>query len=310
MSGQMQTSSAQHASRENPDPGRGHSGSAESRASSQMRFRRVLLHSPIYLVLIVASIVSLIPFAWMIISSTHTTSDLFVTPLPLLPGGELWTNLLRLEESVHFSRVMLNSGLIAIIYTVFSVIISVMCGFGLAKYRFRGRGVILGVILVTMMIPMQVLLVPLFQIMANLGWIDSYQAVILPFLANAFGIFLMRQAFLDFPDSLIESARIDGANELRMFYKIVLPVARPQIAALIIYTFMSQWNSFIWPLLMLNTESQYTIPVALNTMIGLTRVDYSGLMLGSLLATLPIMITFLLFQKQFISGLLGGAVKG
>ncbi|UJP09277.1 carbohydrate ABC transporter permease [Microbacterium sp. KUDC0406] len=169
---------------------------------------------------------------------------------------------------------------------------------------------LLGVILVTMMIPMQVLLVPLFQMMASAGWIDTYQALIIPFLANAFGIFLMRQGFLDFPATLIEAARIDGASELRTFYRIVLPVARPQIAALIIYTFISQWNSFIWPLLMLNSEDRYTIPVALNTMIGLSRVDYSGLMLGSLLATLPLLILFLVFQKQFVAGLLGGAVKG
>ena len=151
---------------------------------------------------------------------------------------------------------------------------------------------------------------PLFQMMASVGWINSFQALILPFLANAFGIFLMRQAFLDFPDSLIESARIDGASEIRTFYRIVLPVARPQLAALVIYTFISQWNSFIWPLLMLNSEEKYTLPVALNTMVGLSRVDYSGLMLGSLLATLPLLIVFLLFQKQFISGLMGGAVKG
>jgi len=157
---------------------------------------------------------------------------------------------------------------------------------------------------------MQVLLVPLFQIMASAGLIDTYQAVILPFLANAFGIFLMRQGFLDFPASLIEAARIDGAGELKTFYRIVLPIAKPQIAALVIYTFISQWNSFIWPLLMLNTEDNYTVPVALNTMIGMSRVDYSGLMLGSLLATIPLMLLFLIFQKQFVAGLLGGAVKG
>ncbi|WP_417540801.1 carbohydrate ABC transporter permease [Microbacterium maritypicum] len=205
---------------------------------------------------------------------------------------------------------MLNSLLIAVIYTVFSSIVSIMCGYGLATYRFRGRGVLLALVLVTMMIPMQVLLVPLFQIMAGMGWIDTYQAVILPFLANAFGIFLMRQGFLDFPPSLIEAARIDGASELRTFYRIVLPVAKPQIAALVIYTFISQWNAFIWPLLMLNTEANYTVPVALNTMIGMSRVDYSGLMLGSLLATLPLLLLFLIFQKQFVAGLLGGAVKG
>ncbi|RZU66319.1 lactose/L-arabinose transport system permease protein [Microterricola gilva] len=282
----------------------------QRRQSLALRVRAGILHSPVYLILIVASVLSVLPFLWMVISSTHATKDLFVTPLPVLPGGELWNNLVRLQESINFSQVMLNSFVIAVIYTVFSAIISIMAGYGLAKFRFRGRGVLLAVVLVTMMIPMQVLLVPLFQMMAGAGWIDSYQAVILPFLANAFGIFLMRQSFLDFPDTLIEAARIDGANELRTFYRIVLPVARPQIAALIIYTFISQWNAFIWPLLMLNTQDKYTVPVALNTMIGLSRVDYSGLMLGSLLATLPLMILFLVFQKQFVSGLLGGAVKG
>ncbi|MDQ0614300.1 lactose/L-arabinose transport system permease protein [Microbacterium sp. W4I4] len=272
--------------------------------------RRIILRSPVYLLMIGAGILSLVPFLWMVIASSHRTSDLFVTPLPLLPGGEFWQNLARLQESIGFGQVMLNSVLVAVLYTVFSAAISVMCGYGLATYRFRGRGVLLGVILVTMMIPMQVLLVPLFQMMASLGWIDSYQALIVPFLANAFGIFLMRQGFLDFPHTLVEAARIDGASELRTFYRIVLPVARPQLAALIIYTFISQWNSFIWPLLMLNTEDKYTIPVALNTMIGLSRVDYSGLMLGSLLATLPLLILFLIFQKQFVAGLLGGAVKG
>ncbi len=274
------------------------------------RLGSILRHAPVYIVLLIGSIVSLIPFLWMIIASTHQTSDLFGTPLPILPGGELLTNLARLQESVNFGRVMVNSLGLAIVYTAFSSAVSMLAGYGLAKFRFRGRGMMLGLILVTMMIPMQVLLVPLFQMMASLGWIDTYQAVILPFVASAFGIFLMRQSFLDFPDSLIESARIDGANELRTFYRIVLPVARPQIAALIIYTFMTQWNSFIWPLLMLNTEENYTVPVALNTMIGLSRVDYSGLMLGSMLATLPLLILFLIFQRQFIAGLLGGAVKG
>jgi lactose/L-arabinose transport system permease protein len=264
----------------------------------------------VYLLLVVGGVVSLLPFWWMAIASTHTTSELFATPLPWLPGSELLVNLARLEESTGFTRVMMNSFGIAIVYTAFSTLVSAMAGYGLAKFRFRGRGLLLGAVLLTMMIPMQVLLVPLFQMMASMGWIDTYQAVILPFLANAFGIFLMRQAFLDFPDSLVEAARIDGAGELRIFYRVVLPVALPQLAALVIYTFMSQWNAFIWPLLMLNAESNYTVPLALNRMIGLTRVDYSGLMLGSLLATLPLLIVFLFFQKQFVAGLLGGAVKG
>ena len=295
-----------------PQPGRPSALSTDDAPNAPWgpRLLRGIRHLPVYLVLAVGSIVSLIPFLWMIIASTHRTSELFGTPLPLLPGGELMENLARLQAETNFGRVMVNSLGLAVAYTVFSSIVSMMAGYGLAKFRFRGRGVVLGLILVTMMIPMQVLLVPLFQMMASLGWIDSYQAVILPFVASAFGIFLMRQSFLDFPDSLIESARIDGANEFRTFYRIVLPVARPQIAALVIYTFMTQWNAFIWPLLMLNTEDKYTVPVALNTMIGLSRIDYSGLMLGSLIATLPLLVLFLIFQRQFIAGLLGGAVKG
>ncbi|MGW6140528.1 carbohydrate ABC transporter permease [Streptomyces sp. NPDC055140] len=262
------------------------------------------------LFLAAGAVVSLVPFLWMAIAATHSTSDLFHSPPPLLPGGRLLDNLARLQDTIGFGRVLLNSLGIAVVHTTLSSLISAMCGYGLAKYRFRGRGLLLGAVLATMMIPFQVLLVPLFQMMASVGWIDSYQAVILPFLANSFGILLMRQGFVDFPDELLESARIDGSGELRTFYQVVLPCVRPQLGALVIFTFMAQWNSFIWPLLMLNSEDRYTVPVALNTLTGLSHVDYSGLMLGSLLATLPLMALFLLFQRQFVAGLLGGAVKG
>lgn len=259
--------------------------------------------------LVVGAVISVFPFYWMVVASTHPTSELFRSPPPMLPGGELLENMASLQESVGFARVVANSLGIALVYTVLSSVVSAMCGYGLAKYRFRGRGILLGAILATIMIPFHVLLVPLFQMMASVGWIDSYQAVILPFLANAFGIFLMRQAFLTFPDDLIESSRIDGAGELRTFYQIVLPAVRPQLGALVLFTFMTQWNQFIWPLLMLNSEDMYTVPVALNTMVGLTHVDYSGLMLGSFVATLPLMVLFFAFQKHLVSGLLGGALK-
>ncbi|MEU5096507.1 carbohydrate ABC transporter permease [Streptomyces sp. NPDC020996] len=262
------------------------------------------------LLLALGAVASLVPFLWMAVAATHSTPELFRSPPPFLPGGRLLDNLVRLHDTIGFGRVLLNSVGIAVVYTALSSLISAMCGYGLAKYRFRGRRLLLGAVLATMMIPFQVLLVPLFQMMASLGWIDSYQAVILPFLANSFGILLMRQAFVDFPDELIESARVDGSGELRTFYRVVLPCVRPQLGALVIFTFMGQWNSFIWPLLVLNTEDKYTVPVALNTLTGLSHVDYSGLMLGSLLATLPLMALFLLFQRQFVAGLLGGAVKG
>ncbi|MER6952122.1 carbohydrate ABC transporter permease [Nonomuraea sp. NPDC000554] len=256
------------------------------------------------------AVISVVPFYWMIVAATHDSSELFDSPPPFLPGGDLMANLARLEESVHFARVLATSLWTALVYTALSGLVSAMCGYGLAKFRFKGRGLLLGVVLATMMIPFQVLLVPLFQMMASIGWVDSYQSIIIPFLANSFGIFLMRQAFLDFPDELLESGRLDGAGDLRIFYRIVLPCVRPQLGALVIFTFISQWNAFIWPLLMLNSEQRYTVPVALNHLIGLSHVDYAGLMLGAFLATVPLMLIFVLFQRQFVSGLLGGALKG
>lgn len=264
----------------------------------------------IWALALVGALVSVVPFYWMIVAATHDGSELFASPPPFLPGGDLLANLQKLEESVHFARVMATSLWTAAVYTVLSALVSAMCGYGLAKYRFRGRGLLLGVVLATMMIPMQVLLVPLFQMMASVGWVDTFQSIIIPFLANSFGIFLMRQAFMEFPDELLESGRLDGAGDLRIFYRIVLPCVRPQLGALVIFTFMSQWNAFIWPLLMLNSEERYTVPVALNHLIGLSHVDYAGLMLGAFLATLPLMLVFLVFQRQFVAGLMGGAVKG
>ncbi len=277
--------------------------------SAAARIVQALPRGVLVAVLVAGAFVSLFPFYWMAVASTNSTADLFRSPPPLLPGGQLLENLQRLEEEIGFGRVVVNSLVIATLYTLLSAALSAMAGYGLAKFRFRGRGILLALILATMMIPFQVTLVPLFQMMATLGWINTYQAVILPFAANAFGIFLMRQAFLGFPDEIIESGRIDGAGELRIFWGLVVPSVRPALAALVIYTFMSQWNAFIWPLLVLGQEDLYTIPVALNTLIGQSRVDYAGLMLGSFVGTLPIIVVFLLFQRQFISGLLGGAVK-
>lgn len=271
--------------------------------------RRRLPRALLVVLLLVGAVVSLFPFYWMAVASTNSTADLFRSPPPLFPGGQLADNMARLQEEIGFARVAANSLLIATLYTLLSAALSAMAGYGLATFRFRGRGVLLALILATMMIPFQVTLVPLFQMMASLRWIDTYQAVILPFAANAFGIFLMRQAFLGFPSEIIESGRLDGAGEVRIFWGLVVPSVRPALAALVIFTFMTQWNAFIWPLLVLSREELYTIPVALNTLIGQSRVDYAGLMLGSFVGTLPIIVVFLLFQRQFISGLLGGAVK-
>ncbi|KHE71583.1 carbohydrate ABC transporter permease, partial [Halobacillus sp. BBL2006] len=178
-----------------------------------------------------------------------------------------------------------------------------------AKFQFKGRNAIFFMLLVAIMIPYHVTLIPLFEIFSNVGWLNTFQAVILPQVAYPFAIFLMRQNMQAIPDSLLEAARVDGAGEFHIFFRIVLPVMRPALAAVAIFLFMFQWNNFIWPLVVLQSQDMYTLPVALSSLVGMSRIDYGQVMMGTTLSTLPIMIFFLLLQKQFISGILGGSVK-
>lgn len=262
-----------------------------------------------YIILIVAVLVSLFPFYMMFVSATRSTGEILSFPPKLTFGTNLAKNFTKLNSEIDIGRVLFNSLFISITYTVLTLILASSAGYALAKFKFKGKNLIFSIILITIMIPGQVLLVPLFSMMNKIGWANSYQAVILPSLANAFGIFLMRQNMMSFPDSLIEAARIDGYNELSIFFRIVLPNMKPALGALGIYMFMSQWDSFMWPLIILGTKDMYTFPIALASLNGLMRKDYGAIMLGSTIATLPIMITFLIFQKQFISGILGGSVK-
>ncbi|MCX7951696.1 MAG: carbohydrate ABC transporter permease [Clostridiales bacterium] len=264
----------------------------------------------VYTILIIGVLISFFPFYLMFTSSTHTSGEILSLPPKLGFGKNLINNFNKLNADVGIGRVFLNSLFIAVIYTILTVLLSSMAGYAFAKYNFKGKKLFFGLVLATIMIPNQVLLIPLFDMMNKLGWINSYLAVLVPTLANAFGIFLMRQNMISFPDSIIEAARIDGYGEFAIFFKIVLPTMRPALGALAIYMFMNQWNNFMWPLIVLRTKTMYTLPIALSTLNGMSRIDYGEIMLGTTIATLPIMVVFLIFQKQFIKGVLGGAVKG
>ncbi|RNB87173.1 carbohydrate ABC transporter permease [Brevibacillus fluminis] len=264
----------------------------------------------VYTLLLIATVVSLVPFYWMFINATHQSGEIFSVPPNFLPGDSLVDNYTNLQGNINISGVMMNSLIITVIYTVLSVLFCSMAGYAFAKFRFRGRDQIFFLLLLAIMIPSQVTLIPLFQMMVKLQWLNTYQAVILPTLANPFGIYLMRQNMKAIPDELLEAARVDGCGEWRIFFTMILPVMRPALAALAIFMFMSQWNNFVWPLLVMSDKSMYTLPVALSTLVGFTRIDYGQVMLGTTISTLPIMAFFLLLQRQFISGLLGGSVKG
>ncbi|MFE9768275.1 carbohydrate ABC transporter permease [Streptomyces sp. NPDC005808] len=251
----------------------------------------------------------LLPFYWLIIAATHSSKEIFDSPPPLLPGGHLMDNLSTLESSVQFSQVIVNSLLITGTYTVAAGAICTMAGYGFAKFRFRGSGALFGLLMLGLVIPTQITLIPLFKMMVDLEWLGTYQAVIMPNLALPFGIFLMRQSMAALPDELIDSARMDGCGEFRLFLKVVLPPMKPALAALAIFLFLFQWNDFIWPLVVLRDAGEFTIPVALASLQGLDQTDYGALLTGTALAAIPMALVFLALQRHFVSGLLAGAVK-
>ncbi|MFJ4095636.1 carbohydrate ABC transporter permease [Kitasatospora sp. NPDC089913] len=249
------------------------------------------------------------PLYWLAIASTHTSHDIFGRPPQLLPGGELGTNLGHLEESVGFGRVVLNSLMLSVTYTVLGGIVCTLAGYGFAKFRFRGQGLMFSVLLLALVVPTQLTIVPLFKMMVNLDWLNTYQAVLLPNLALPFGIFLMRQSMGSLPDELLQAGRIDGCGELRLFLRIALPTMRPALAALAMFLFLFQWNDFLWPLIALRDPASYTIPVALAALTGSSDVDYGQLLTGTAVAAVPMAVLFLFLQKHFVSGMLAGAVK-
>lgn len=263
----------------------------------------------LYVLLSIGVILSILPFYWMAIGSTLPTGKIFSVPPNFLPGKHLVENAKSLNESLDFLRVLWNSLFISITTTVISVLICSMAGYAFAKFNFKGKGFTFFIILATLMIPFQVMLIPLFEIVVALNWLNTYQAIILPTLASPFAIFLMRQNMLSIPTSIIESARIDGAGEFKIFFSIVFPTMKPAVAAVSIFLFMGQWNSLLWPLVTLNSKEMFTLPVALSSLVGLARIDYGELMLGTTLSVVPVLIFFLIFQKHFISGILGGSVK-
>ncbi|MFJ7493745.1 carbohydrate ABC transporter permease [Streptomyces sp. NPDC097727] len=267
--------------------------------------RGILLTSGLAIVLAAV----LLPFYWLVIASTHSTDEIFDSTPPLLPGGNLGKNLSSLQEAASFGQVVLNSLLIAVIYTVCAGAVCTLAGYAFTKYRFKGRDALFGMLMLGLVIPTQVTLVPLFKMMAELHWLNTYQAVIMPNLALPFGIFLMRQSMAALPDELLDSGRMDGCGELRLFLRVVLPPMRPALAALGIFLFLYQWNDFIWPLIVLRDDASLTIPVALASLQGVDDTDYGAILTGTAVAAIPMIIVFLALQRHFVSGLLAGAVK-
>ena len=264
----------------------------------------------LHLALIPLAALFLAPLWMMAVFSTHPESAIFSANPPLWFGGSFGENFRGLQADTNFLRALLNSVVIASLYTVFSMLLTSMGGYAFAKFDFPGKSWLFGLILATLTIPTFVTIIPQFILVArDLKMSNTYWAVILPTLANTIGIFYMRQAFQTVPTDLLNAARIDGASEWRTFWQIALPVVRPAMAALAILLFLASWNDYLWPLLVLTNKDSYTMPVALGTLIGLTRVSWGGIMVGTAIATIPFLMLFLSLQRHFVAGIAGGAVK-
>jgi len=267
--------------------------------------------SALHLLLIMGSAVMLVPFLWTISSSFKDVSDIFNFPPTLWPASPVLSNYTDLFSKAPFVRWYLNSIGVAVVSTALAVFFSALAGFGFAKYDFRGRTLLFKVLIGTLIVPGQLVLIPLFIMMSKIGWMDSYAALIVPGMAPAFGIFLMRQFMINsVPSEILDAGRIDGSSEFGLFFRLVLPLARPAIGALTIFTFLGSWNSFIWPLIILRSADKYTLPIGLQNLLGLYNQEYGMIMAAAFLVALPIIVLFMLMQRQFIAGLTVGSVKG
>jgi ABC-type glycerol-3-phosphate transport system permease component len=204
----------------------------------------------------------------------------------------------------------MNSVFITCSTVITQLFFSSLGGFALAKYEFKGKGFIVGLMVATMMIPGTITLAPSYELMFRLGLIDTYQGLIIPGAVSVFGMFLFRQAIQAVPDELIHAARIDGCTEFGIYWNVVMPVVRPMIGAFCLMTFMGSWNGFLWPQILLHSKEHFTLPIALNQMLGLYNNEYGMLMAGTLLSVLPVVVLFFALQKEFVAGLTTGAVKG
>ena len=265
----------------------------------------------VYVILTLGLLLMIGPFLWMVLGSVKPSADFLRNPPTFLPSEPTTDNYTRLFEQLTFPRFFFNSTLIALAVTVGTLIFCPMLGYALAKLRWHGKGLVMALVLATLMVPAGITLIPNFILMSNLGLVNTYPGLILPFLAGPFGVFLMRQFMLGVPNELLEAARMDGANEFRLFWSVVMPIATPVLATLAILTFLGNWNSFLYPLVMAQEPGMYTLPVALATFAtGQCQADHGMLMAGSVMLVVPVLIVFILFQRWITEGIATTGLKG
>lgn len=263
-----------------------------------------------YVISLIVAFVSMFPFLWMISTSLKTQGAVMSIPIQWIPKDPTLDNYVEVFSKFSFLRTVGNSLLISVAYTGVTLLSASMAAFAFAKIRFRGANILLKVYIATMMIPTQVTMIPLFVVMNRLGLINSYASVILPSIFRPFAVFMLVQQMRTIPGDYLDAARVDGANLFQIFRKVALPMCKPTLATLMVTTFMDSWNDYLWPLLMLNDRDKMTLPIALATLTGQYNPQYGLLMAGSLISMIPIIIIYLMAQKNFKNGMMAGGIKG
>ncbi|CAN5814207.1 carbohydrate ABC transporter permease [soil metagenome] len=266
----------------------------------------------LYLFLAVAVILTGAPFVYMITGSFKPNAEIFSYPLHFIPQMPTLVNYRRLlgGHEIPYVHQFGNSALVAVAQTLLTLLFSAMVGWGFAKFEFRGKQVLLLVLLATLTIPFQITLVPLFLLMLRIGWLDNYLAIIIPGAISAFGAFFMRQNMLAIPGELVDAARIDGASEWGIFWRVGLPLAKGALSVLAVLVFLGSWNDYLWPLIVLRSPDKFTYPLGLATLNGLYKIEYGMILAGAFIATLPIIMIFVVGRKQLLNNLTVGAIKG
>lgn len=279
----------------------------------KINFKNTLIH----IVLIIVSLLSIFPFIWLLSTSLKGAGEnIFAYPPRIIPQDFSWANYYGVWQRVDLLRYFINSMIVAGGTVVLNLILSSLAAYPLARMEFKGKKIMFFAILATIMIPFQAIMLPVYLITLKLHLVDTYGDVagfiglIMPFAVSAFGIFLMRQAFLAIPKEMEEAAIVDGCSVFQLFYKILLPMVKPSLAVLAIFTFIGSWGEFLWPSIVLTKDAMFTLPVGVNNLQGMFSSNWRFIAAGSIISTIPIVIFFLAMQKYFISGQNDGAVKG
>ena len=261
------------------------------------------------LILLIMALITIIPFLWMLVSSFAPNSEIVKIGGSLLPSTFTLSNYVTIQEKFNFMGMFLNSLFIAVTVTVIVIYTSALIGYLFAKFEFKGKKILFGVILSTMMLPWAVTIIPKYDMMVQFNWLDSYKSLIIPSMISAFGVFMFRQSISQISDEMIEAAKVDGAKDLYIFHRIILPMSRNTISSLAIFQFLWTWEDFLWPFLMISDEKKQLLPVGLKLFNGQYGTDYGGLFAATTISIIPVVIIYLIFQKQFISGIQSGVEK-